>query len=240
MKGIKKVIIAEIGLNHMGNLDRALEMIRIAKECGAGTVKFQFYYTDILCADRNCFDSYKLLDKIRMRPQWIPVIADECKNQGVEFLCTPFCKYSAEQLEPYVERYKIASPEAANLEFIKQVASFGKPLVISTGKIGDEEIEKILDAVTVPVSLLICVSKYPALPNDYDLSEIKRLKKKFSVPVGISCHCLGIKTALDAVDKGADIVEKHFKIDESCVDAVVSLMPDSFKKMCDMIRRIHG
>ena len=223
----------------MGNLDKALDMIRVATGCKADTVKFQFYYTDILCTNRNSFDAYKLLDRMRMRPQWIPMLADECRRWGVEFLCTPFCKYSAEQIEPYVKRFKIASPEAKDLNFIKQVASFGKPLIVSTGKIGDAEIEKILD-VDVPVSLLICVSKYPALPTDYNLSEIKRLKKKFGVSVGISCHCMGIKNALDAVDLGADIVEKHFMTDPNCVDSAVSLMPADFKKMAEIIRRKHG
>ena len=233
-------IIAEIGLNHNGDLNRALDMIRIAKECGTDIVKFQFYYTDILCVNRNCFDSFKLLDKIRMRPQWIPILAEECKRQNLEFLCTCFDKFSAEEINPFVERFKIASPEATDLNFVKQVAEFGKPLIISTGKIDDAQIKNILNEVDVPVTLLYCVSKYPSQPSDYKLSEIKRLKKKFHVPVGLSCHCAGIKNALDAVDMGADIVEKHFKIDEKCVDAAVSLLPSDFTKMCEFIRRNNG
>jgi sialic acid synthase SpsE len=111
-------IISEIGLNHGGDLNKAIEMIRISKECNCSTVKFQFYYPEILCTDRNCFDSYKLLDKIKMRPQWIPILADECRRHRIEFLVTPFCKYSVEQIAPYVSRFKIASPEACNLEFV--------------------------------------------------------------------------------------------------------------------------
>jgi sialic acid synthase SpsE len=235
-------IIAEIGLNHMGDLNKALDMIRIAKECGADIAKFQFYYTDILCVNRNCFDSFKLLDKIRLRPQWIPIIANECKRQNVEFLCTCFDKFSAEEISGYVKRFKIASPEAADLNFVKQVAEFGKPLIISTGKIDDDQIKRILNEVDVPVTLLYCVSKYPSRPGDYKLSEIKRLKKKFHVPVGLSCHCVGIKNALDAVDMhGAEMVEKHFMLsDEKCVDAAVSLLPSDFTKMCEIIRRNNG
>jgi len=91
-------IISEIGLNHGGSLNKAIEMIRISKECGVDCCKFQFYYTDIICADRDCFDSYKLLDKIKVHPSWIPILADECERQGVEFLCTPFCRFSADQV----------------------------------------------------------------------------------------------------------------------------------------------
>jgi sialic acid synthase SpsE len=233
-------IISEIGLNHGGSLEKAMEMIRISKECDCQTVKFQFYNVDLLCANRNCFESYKLLDKIKMRPGWIPYLAAECKRWGIEFLVTVFDRFGAEQLADYVTRYKIASPEAANITFLKQVASFGKPLLISTGKVDDEKLDRIFDEIQTPISLLYCISKYPALPSDYKLSEIKRLKKRYSVPVGVSCHCPGIKNALDAVDKGADIVEKHFTLTSDTVDAAVSIYPDDMKKMCEIIRRNNG
>ena len=231
-------IIAEACLNHNGDLNTAIELIRASKECGATTVKFQYYQTDLLCANRNCFDSYKLLDKIRMRPQWIPILAEECGK--TEFLCTVFDIYGAEQIEPYVSRFKIASPEAQNLTFLKQVASFGKPLVISTGKVNDEQLDRIFDEIKVPISLLYCKSLYPALPSDYKLSEIKRLKKRYGCKIGISCHCPGIKNALDAVDKGAEIVEKHIKLNDDCVDSAVSILPADMKKLTEIIRRNNG
>jgi sialic acid synthase SpsE len=235
-------IIAEAGLNHDGNLNKAIDMIRIAKESGANIVKFQYYLVDFLCAYRNDYSAYDLLKRLCPKPQWIPILADECERQGLEFLCTAFCRYSVEEIAQYVRRFKIASPEAANLDFVRHVAEYGKPLIISTGKIGDEQIRKILDAVTVPVTLLVCVSRYPALPSEYKLSEIKRLKKKFGVSVGVSCHCQGIKNALEAVNKGAEVIEKHFmlKNDTKCVDSAVSLEPDTFLKLTQIIRGKYG
>jgi len=230
-------IISEIGLNHGGSLDKALEMIRISKECGANVTKFQFYYPDILCANRNCFDSYKLLDKIKMHPSWIPFLAAECKRWGIEFLCTAFDRFSAEAIEPYIKRFKVASPEVADLNYLKFLAVFEKPLILSTGKVTDEQLDRIFDEIKVPIELLYCISKYPASTSDYKLSEIKRLKKRYGCKVGVSCHCAGIKNALDAVDKGADIVEKHFTLTNDTVDAAVSIYPCDLKKMCEIIRR---
>ena len=230
-------IIAEIGLNHGGSLERAVELIHTAKECGATMAKFQFFYTDVLCTNRNSFDSYKLLDKIKMHPQWIPILARECK--GIKFLCTPFCNYSAEAIEPYVEMFKIASPETCNINFVKHVAGYGKPIMLSTGKCTYEQLDRIFDQVSVPITLLYCKSLYPALPGDYDLNEIDRLRKRYQCEVGISCHCAGLKTAIEAVEShNASIVEKHFMLpDGNCVDSVVSLRPADFKKMCEIIRR---
>jgi len=236
-------IICEIGLNHGGDLNKALDMIRVANECGATIAKFQYYLTDVLCVDRGCFDAYKLLDKIRLRPQWIPILAEECKRQGLEFLCTSFCRYSAEEIEPHVSRFKIASPEVQNLSFLKQVASYGKPLILSTGHVSDKQLDEIFDTITVPITLLYCKSLYPAVPGDYELKEIDRLRKRYGCKVGLSCHCKGFKTALDAVEKhGADIIEKHFmlKNDNKCVDFVVSLEPDEFLKMTKIIRGKYG
>jgi len=234
-------IISEIGLAHNGSLECALEMIRISKECGANVAKFQFYYPDILCANRNCFDSYKLLDKIKMRPNWIPFLAAECKRWGIEFLCTAFDRFSAEAIEPYIKRFKVASPEVADLNYLKFLAVFEKPLILSTGKATDEQLDRIFDEIKVPISLLYCKSLYPALPSDYNLKEIDRLKRKYYVPVGISDHTAGIMTSIEAVEKHkADIVERHIMIDKNCVDAAVSLMPADFLKLTQIIRRTHG
>ncbi|MFA5208455.1 MAG: N-acetylneuraminate synthase family protein [Candidatus Paceibacterota bacterium] len=232
-------IIAEIGLNHDGNLNKAIDMIRIAKECNCSTVKFQYYLIDILCADRNDYTAYDLLKRLCPKPQWIPILADECERQGLEFLITPFCRYSAEAIYPYVKRIKVASPEVANLRYLEFLSTLGKHLVLSTGKVNDEQLDRIFDTLKVPISLLYCVSKYPSFPSDYNLSEISRLRDRYKCKVGISCHCAGIRNAIDAVKlHGAEIVEKHFKIDENCVDAAVSLNPGEFAKMANIIKGI--
>jgi sialic acid synthase SpsE len=229
------MIIAEIGLNHGGSFNKAIEMIRLAKESGATVAKFQFYYTDILCSNRNCFNSYKLLEKIKMHPSWISLLFDECQNNNIEFLCTSFCKNSADAISQYVKQFKIASPEVCDLEFIKYVSEYGKPLILSTGKCNYAQLDKIFDSVTVPITLLYCKSLYPALPSDYNLSEIKNLKKRYKCNVGISDHTKGIKLAIEAFENEASTIEKHFMIGKGCIDEIVSLMPAEFKKMTEAI-----
>jgi sialic acid synthase SpsE len=230
-------VICEAGLNHNGNFNKALDMISAAKTAGADIVKFQFYYPDTICLNRNDFSAYKLLDKVKMHPSWINPLADECKRLGLEFLCTAFCRFSVQEINPFVKRFKIASLEASNINFVKMVAEFGKPLIISTGKISDRELDNIFKNVLNDITLLYCVSKYPAAVGDYDLSEMERLHKKYGVPVGLSDHTPGIRLSLQAAEKNACIVEKHFTTTSDCVDKEVSLFPQDFKKMTDWIRR---
>jgi len=230
-------LIAEIGLNHNGRFDVAIEMIKAAKYAGADIVKFQYFLTDILCLNRNDFSAYALLDKIKMHEQWIPLLKAECDRSGVEFLCTVFCKYSAEAIAPYVKRFKIASPEACNLEFIKEVAKYGIPLILSTGKATQEQLDRIFDNVQNDITLLYCVSKYPALPDDIRLEEIDRLRKRYRCKVGYSDHTQGIKKSIEAYKLGAAIIERHFKLNEACCDAVVSLNQHEFKKLSEVL---HG
>lgn len=229
------MVIAEIGLNHGGKFNKAVEMIHAAAESGARAAKFQYYLTDTLCLNRNCFENYKLLDSVRMHPQWIPPLARECKICGVEFLCTAFCRYSCEEIAPYVRRFKIASPEACDLDFVRHVASYGKPVILSTGMITQKQLDAVMEAVTVPVVLLYCVSKYPAAASDYNLDEITRLHERYRVPVGISDHTNGIRLAIEASEQGAFLIEKHFMIERGCVDEAVSIMPRDMKKLTEVV-----
>lgn len=231
-------VVCEIGLNHGGSFDKAITMIQEAKRCGVTIVKFQYYLIDILCANRDDYSSYELLKKICPKPQWIPLLKAECDRLGMEFSCTAFCKYSAEEISPYVKTFKIASPEACNLRFVKQLNQYGMPLIISTGKIDYDQIKKIRDIVDVPVTLLYCVSKYPAQPSDYHMDEFIRLQDMFSYrwQIGISDHTQGLEIAREAIREGATMIEKHFKIDNNCVDAAVSSSPTEMTQLCNLVR----
>lgn len=233
-------LIGEIGLNHMGNYNKAIELIHAARDSGADAVKFQHYYPEILCLNRNNFDAFKVLEKNKLRVSWIPLLKKECDKARVKFLCTAFCKYSVEDIAPYVDMFKIASPEVTDLDFVKTVAEYRKPLVLSTGKAGDAELDRIFDAVMNDIMLLYCVSKYPAQPNEVDLTEMDRLRKRYNCRVGYSDHTQGILKAIEAAEMGAFLIEKHFKVDAQCVDAEVSIFPSEFKKMSEVIRRNYG
>ena len=229
-------IIAEAGINHNGSLDTAIELIRQAKLADCDVVKFQYYIPEILCVDRECYNAYDILNKNKMHYQWLPILKNECDRQGIEFLCTAFCKFTVEDVEPYVKRFKIASPEV-RYGFVTEVAKYGKPLILSTGKVTQEELDKIM-TIDADITLLYCISKYPALPSDYNLNEIERLRKRYRCKVGLSCHCVGIKNAIEAAKQhNADIIEKHFMLDKNCVDSEVSLLPHELNKLTNIIRR---
>ncbi len=234
------IIVAEAGINHGGNINQAIDLIHAAKQCGADAVKFQYYLTEVLCADRNCYEAYDILKKNETKGWWLPELKKECDKVGIRFFCTAFCKSTAEELNPYVSEFKVASPETRNINFLKHLERYGKPLVLSCGKVTSDELDIIFDTIKVPISLLICVSKYPALPSEYNLEEINKLRNKYKCQVGVSCHCVGIKNAIDAALKyNAAMIEKHFMLEDmDCVDKSVSITPNEFAKMVKIIRQM--
>jgi sialic acid synthase SpsE len=145
-----------------------------------------------------------------------------------------------EAVAPFVSRFKIASPEAANLDFVRHVASYGKPIIISNGKIDSRGLDTIFDSVTVPVSILLCVSKYPAEIGDYDLRDMDRLKKQYSCKAGLSDHTQGLSLSIDAAKKGADIIERHFTLTKGTPDECVSLFPQELLKLNQIIKEIKN
>jgi sialic acid synthase SpsE len=231
-------IISECGINHGGSLDVAIEMIRASKECGAQVVKFQHYLTEILCFNRNDFNSHNILEKNKMHVHWLPYLKEESDRLGVEFLCTPFCKFSAEDINPFVERFKIASPEVCDIEFVKHISEFGKPMIISNGKADEKTLDEIYYTIYNKITLLYCKSIYPSKPSDYDLTEIRRLKERYPLwHIGLSSHCLNINLSIEAAKMGATIIEHHFKLNDKCVDAAVSLNPRQMKKLSYELER---
>lgn len=229
-------IVAEIGLNHDGSLNKAIAMIHEAKKCGAHVAKFQYYLVDVLCLDRNDFNSYDLLKKVCPRPQWMPMLKDVCDSLNIEFACTAFCEFSVEAIAPYVKSFKIASPEVCNVAFVKDVASYGKPLILSTGKAGFDTLDKF-KGLENEITLLYCVSKYPANNEDYDMQSIRELKKRYPKwNIGLSDHTKGAYVIKEALKEDISMVEKHFKIDDDCVDAAVSVAPCDFANISKIIK----
>jgi len=234
----KTKIVAEAGLNHNGEFPKALEMIKVAKECGCDAIKFQYFDPDILCVNRNDFTNYNLLKKICPRPQWIPLLKKECDRARIEFACTVFCKYSAQDVAPYVKSFKVASPEVLDIPFLKELAAYKKTLVLSTGKATFDDLDRVFREVTDNVILLYCVSKYPAEVDDYSVGMVDRLRERYKVPIGISDHTRDIDFSIAAADKGVFMIEKHFKCDEDCVDAAVSLNPAQLAELTRAVRHI--
>lgn len=239
--------IAEAGVNFNGSLDKAKKMADEARLAGADAVKFQTFW-----------DIGKELKKYEMsKEQWreLEVCCDEI---GIEFMTTghwgsPLTFYKDEDydvldfINSLVKRHKIASPYLTNKKYVDKIISFGKPIIASTGSIVHpdgmatmKEIETFLgwfpqfyivdqgeELKKYDLTLLHCISKYP--PEEAHYLRVIELDK-FGYPVGISDHTQNIKVPQ------VPVIEKHFKIDEECLDANVSLAPKDFKLMVKWLK----
>ena len=256
--GYPAYIIAEMSANHSGSIERAKEIIREAKRCGADCVKIQTYTPDTLTIDcHNQYfqvengtwegeNLYSLYGKAYTPWEWQKELKEEADRVGIDFFSTPFDKTSVDFLEEMgVEFYKIASFEMIDLPLLKYVASKGKPIIMSTGMGSLEEIKEAVEAVyetgNRQLALLKCSSAYPAIPDDMHLKTIVDMKERFDMPVGLSDHSMGHLGAATAVAMGANIIEKHFCISREIEnpDASFSMNPAEFKEMVDTIRQVE-
>ena len=243
------LIIAEIGTGHGGDLGRARELIAAASAAGADCAKFQWVIADEILhpatgSVRLPGGSVDLYQRFRSLEQPAPFYAQLkqlCADAGISFLCTPFGPASAAGLADMgVERFKIASPELNHLPLLRQVANFGKPMILSTGVSTLADIERALSVcATVEVTLLHCITAYPAREEEYNLAVIPHMAALFGVPVGISDHSMDpILVPAVATALGAAAVEKHITLSRSDpgLDDPIALTPDDFAEMVRTVR----
>jgi len=254
--GESAYIIAEMSANHNQNFDRAVEIVKAAKEAGANAVKLQTYTPDTMTipSDKEYFrigkgslwegrTLYDLYTEAYMPWEWQPKLKKIANDLGMDLFSTPFDPTAVDFLEEMdVPAYKIASFEIVDLPLIQRIAETGKPIIMSTGMATLGEIEEavrtIWHAGNNQLALLKCTSAYPAPPEEMNLRTIPHLSEAFGVPVGLSDHTLGIAIPVAAVALGACIVEKHFTLsrDVPSPDSAFSLEPLEFKEMVDAIR----
>lgn len=248
-------IIAELSANHNGSLENALETIRAAKRTGADAIKLQTYTPDTITIDCDkedfkikgtIWEGKKLFDlyKEAYTPwEWHQELFDVAREEGLICFSSPFDKTAVDLLEDLgAPAYKIASFEITDIPLIEYVASKGKPVIISTGIAGLEDIELALDACrrigNEQIILLKCTSSYPAPIEEANLAMIPDLAKRFGVITGLSDHTLGITVPVAAVVLGARVIEKHFILDRSIggPDASFSLDEKEFTAMVQAVR----
>lgn len=239
--------LAEIGLNHNGNLRLALDMVRSAAACGASGIKLQSYFTEeFLSREYPSFDFFKSCE---LSVDDHREIAACCKDLGVDFISTPLCRSWVPILDEIgVAAIKIASSDLTFYDLIATAAGTEKPLVISTGASSNEEIADLLGRdfmQGVEIVLLHCVSNYPPRLEDINLRCIPVMAERFALPTGISDHSPGISIAIGAVALGAVFVEKHFTISHELdgPDQKISMEPQEFRSMicaCDDVFRSLG
>jgi len=245
-------IIAEIGINHNGDILIAKKLIDVAVDIGADAVKFQkrnlesIYQKDIL--DDPTLDSQgteiliDVLKEVEFDEKNFIELKNYCKEKEITFLCTPWDIPSVDFLEKLnVSAYKIASADMTNLPLISYISKFKKPMIISTGMSMMDEIEKTVNFVKekhATFSLLHCNSTYPSPVELLNLSLIPVLQKKFNVPIGYSGHESSILPSLTAANMGAVIIERHITLDKKMegIDQASSLEPDEFKTLIQNIR----
>jgi pseudaminic acid synthase len=248
-------IIAELSANHNGSLENALETIRAAKLAGADAIKLQTYTPDTITIDcdkedfkikgtiwdgKNLFDLYK---EAYTPWEWHETLFKTAREEGLICFSSPFDKTAVDLLEGLnAPAYKIASFEITDIPLIEYVASKGKPIIISTGIAGLEDIELAVntcrEADNDQIILLKCTSSYPAPIEEANLAMIPDLAKRFGVISGLSDHTMGITAPVAATVLGARVIEKHFILDRSIggPDASFSLNEEEFTAMVKAVR----
>jgi len=220
------LVIAEVGINHEGDLRKAIKLVDAAVKAGAECIKFQSHITaaemiptDIKPGKISDERLWDIIHRCELSEEEELKIKGYCERKGILYLCTPFSREAADRLERIgVSAFKIGSGECNNLPLIDHVARKGKPIILSTGMNDIPSIRESVQVIRkhrVPYMLLHCVSIYPAPYDKIRLNAVVQLRKEFKVPVGLSDHSFGIYTCLGAVALGAAALEKHFTISRS-------------------------
>ncbi|HEX6987967.1 MAG TPA: N-acetylneuraminate synthase [Bacillota bacterium] len=252
-------VIAEAGVNHNGDPGLAFRLVDAAAAAGADAVKFQTFKADRVASPRAAKAAYQRrttprdeaqLEMLRRLELPFDVFADlhaYCERLGIQFLSTPFDDESAEFLAGLgIPAFKVASGEVTNLPFLRRLAGYSRPLIISSGMAWLGEVEAAVNAVAgagcSEVVLLHCVSNYPADPADVNLRAMDTLRAAFDVPVGYSDHTPGDEVALAAVARGACVLEKHFTLDRGLPgpDHAASLEPGELTALIAAVRRVEA
>lgn len=255
------VIIAEAGVNHNGDTNLAKKLIDAAADAEVDFVKFQTFQSkklvskNALKADyqientKNAtYSQLKMLEKLELGTEAHHELIEYCEAKGVKFLSTGFDFESLEFLNQLgIPFFKVPSGEITNLPYLRKIASFGKPLIISTGMADMQEIEEALKVVLgkglakKDITILHCNTEYPTPMHDVNLLAMSSIKERFDVKVGYSDHTLGIEVPVAAVAMGAEVIEKHFTLDVNMdgPDHKASLEPNELKDMVTAIRNIE-
>lgn len=250
-------IIAEVGQNHQGDLDTAIEYIKVFAYEGADAVKFQtrnnrYLFSqdayDAPYTSENAFaDNYGAhREKLELKPEWLPILKDTCVKNGVKFMSTPFDEPSLQILKEIdVDILKVASFDLGNLPFINRISKLGKPVVMS---VGGGKIDQIRSSVEVllqnnnDIAILHCVSEYPCEFNRLGLDNIPKLIEEFpNCVIGSSDHFNGTLSGPIAYVKGARVFEKHVTLNRAWkgTDHSFALEREGFRKFVRDIKRVR-
>lgn len=262
----KTYIIAEFGVNHNGSLERAKEAIKLAAEAGADAIKFQTYTADeLVCKNtprfwefeeddgKNQHDAYTDLGG---EPKfWYPILISECQKYGIEFLTTCFSTETADYFNDLgMQAFKVASSDMSTLPYLRHIAKYNKPILLSTGAATLKEIEEavqtILDVGNTQIVVMHCMLAYPTMypdkkPHyeDANFNMLKALKQKFpNLVIGLSDHTMTTFSSIIACAMGAELIEKHYTVDKTLgksADHWFAVDPPELKEIVDGCRNVE-
>ena len=251
--------IAEISANHCGKISIAKKLIKCAKLNGADAVKLQTFTADTMTLKSNKkyfkvnkglwkgYTLWDLYDEAHTPLSWHKSLFEYAKKIGITIFSTPFDETAVIFLEKLnCPMYKIASFEMTDLPLVKKIASTKKPIIISTGMASLKEIDLTYKTAKKyganDITLLYCVSNYPAKNSDFNINNIKILKEKYNCRVGLSDHSLDQNVAITSIGAGAEIIEKHIALEKQKkgLDIKFSLKGKEIRKFKNAINSAYG
>lgn len=256
----KTFIIAEAGVNHNGSMRLAKELIDAATVAGVDAVKFQTWKTELLVTPdaemaeyqventKKTESQFDMLKRLELSYEDFMELKQYCDVKGILFLSTPDESQSATFLNDVQDTFKIGSGELTNTPFLRLIASFGKPVILSTGMGFLSEVEHALFVLQEEglslsdITVLHATTDYPTAPEDVNLNAMLTIRSSFpGVTVGYSDHTLGIEIPVAAVAMGAKVIEKHFTLDKTMEgpDHKASLEPNELAAMVSAIRNVE-
>ena len=217
-------VIAEVGINHEGEVEKAIELVDAAAGAGAEVVKFQCHITekemvptDMTPGEISNEKLWDIIKRCELTAEEEHRVQTYCAEKGIMYLSTPFSREAADRLQAMgVPAFKIGSGECNNLPLLDHIARFGKPMILSTGMNDLASVKQSVAAIHehgTPLALMHCTSMYPTPYGKVRLGAITEMQREFpDLPVGLSDHSMNVWTCLGAVALGASILEKHFTI----------------------------
>lgn len=264
--GDRTYVIAEFGVNHEGSFDRAVEAIKKAAEAGADAIKFQTYTADeLVCKgtpkfwkheedkDKDQYEAYKGLGGEDL--DWYPKLMRVCEENNIEFLTTCFSAKTADYFnEIGMKAFKVASSDLSTIPYLRHIAKYNKPIILSTGASTLEEIDEAVSAIeaegNTKIIILHCTLCYPTMyPDrnvhyeDANFNIIGELKKRYPhYPIGLSDHTQTAFSSVIACAMGASVIEKHYTVDKTLTksaDHWFSVDPTDLKEIVDGCRKVE-
>ncbi|MCX9085013.1 MAG: N-acetylneuraminate synthase family protein [Candidatus Methanoperedens sp.] len=254
--------IADIASNHDGDIDRANDLIRLAKEAGADAVKFQHFKADKIVSDygfknlgtkmshqtswdKSVFEIYKRYECNR---DWTEELAKTAKSAKIDFLTTPYDNEAVELLDQYISAYKIGSGDITWIDFIEIIAKKKKPVILATGASNMDDVERAVDAIlkhNPQLVLLQCNTNYTGSTENFKCINLKVLQtfavRYPNIVLGLSDHTPLHATVLGAIALGARVIEKHFTDDNNRKgpDHAFSMNPETWGEMISRSRELE-